>query len=32
MDGKGRQIRGVLRNPADGGGPFEDREIGTSGS
>lgn len=29
MDRKGRQIRGFLRNPTDGGGPFEGHEIGT---
>lgn len=29
MDRKGKQIRGFLRNPTDGGGPFEGHEIGT---
>lgn len=27
MDRKGKQIRGFLRHPADGGGPFEGHEI-----
>ena len=29
LDRKGKQVRGFLRNPQDGGGPFEDHEIGT---
>ena len=29
LDRKGKQIRGFPRNPQDGGGPFEDHEIGT---
>ena len=29
LDRKGKQIRGFLRNPQDGEGPFEDHEIGT---
>lgn len=29
LDRKGKQIRGFLRNPLDGLGPFEGHEIGT---
>lgn len=29
LDRKGKQVRGFLRNPTDGGGPFEGHEIRT---